>query len=237
LCDGDDTTNDEQYEEPIMEQVTLSAERRVESGSRPARRMRREGLVPAIVYGRGLEPVSVSVKSRELYSALHTEAGTNAILSVDLADHEPVLAVAREIQRHPVRGEITHLDLIKVSLDVAIEAEVAIEYLGIPIGVRDEEGIVETIATSVMIEALPTAIPQSIALDISELAIGDSLKVEDLPETEGVTILDEADRPLVTVLAPRILEEEVVDEDALLEIGEDGEVIPAADAEEEGEES
>ena len=221
-----------------MEQVTLSAERRIEWGSRPARRMRRTGRVPAIVYGRGLEPLSVSVSGRELYSALHTEVGANAILSVEVEGVEPVLAVAREIQRHPVRGDITHLDLIKVSLDVAIEAEVAIEYLGSPLGVREEGGIVETIATSVLIEALPTAIPSSIPLDISELNIGDTLKIEDLPATEGVTLLDEPDRPLVTVLAPRIVEEEVPLEGEEFEL-EEGEVATEAEAEpaEEGEES
>ncbi len=215
-----------------MEQVTLSAERRDGKGSRPARRLRRQGKVPAIVYGRGLDPMSVAVSGRELYQALHTEAGTNAILSVEVDGDEPVLAVAREIQRHPVRGEITHLDLIKVSLDVAIEAEVAIEYLGTPIGVRDDEGIVETIATSVMIEALPTAIPSSISLDISELQIGDALRVENLPTVDGVTILDDLDRPLVTVLAPRLPEEEeVVEGEELLE-GElvEGEPAPEAEA-------
>ncbi len=219
-----------------MEQVTLSAERRVESGSRPARRMRRTGKVPAIVYGRGLEPMSVSVSGRELYSALHTEAGSNAVLSVEVDGEEPVLAVAREIQRHPVRGDITHLDLIKVSLDVAIEAEVAIDYIGVPLGVREEAGIVETIATSVMIEALPTAIPSSIPLDISDLVIGDTLKVENLPETEGVTLLDDPDRPLVTVLAPRLIEEEEVAEAEAIEFDEEGEPIPAA-AEEAADES
>lgn len=220
-----------------MEQVTLGAERRVESGSRPARRMRRQGKVPAVVYGRGLEPQSVAVNGRELYAALHTEAGANAVLSVEVDGAAPVLAVAREIQRHPVRGEITHLDLIKVSLDVAIEAEVAIDYLGTPLGVREEGGIVETIATSVMIEALPTAIPPSIPLDISELVIGDTLKVEDLPEVEGVSILDDPERPLVTVLVPRLPEEEEVEEleegEELLEGEEAAEAAEAAAEEDE----
>lgn len=210
-----------------MEQVTLSAERRVESGSRPARRMRREGKVPAIVYGRDLETMSVAISGRELYAALHTEAGGNAILSVEIDGGAPVLAVAREIQRHPVRGDITHLDLIKVSLDEAIEAEVAIDYLGTPLGAREEGGIVETIATSVLIEALPTAIPSSIPLDISEMEIGDTLKIEDLPETEGVTLLDDPDRPLVTVLAPRLPEEE--------EVAEEGMELEGEEAEAEGE--
>ncbi len=190
-----------------MEQVTLRAERRTEAGSRPARRMRREGKVPAIVYGRGLEPFPVALSGRDLYAALHTEAGLNAILSVEV-DGDSVLAVAREIQRHPVRGDITHLDLIKVSLDVAIEAEVGLEFIGTPLGVR-EGGIVETIENSVAIVALPTAIPSSIPLDISELQVGDTLRIADLPAIDGVTYVDDEDRPLVTVVVPRLVEEEV----------------------------
>jgi large subunit ribosomal protein L25 len=190
-----------------MEQVTLRAERRTEAGSRPARRMRREGKVPAIVYGRGLEPFPVALSGRDLYAALHTEAGLNAILSVEV-DGDSVLAVAREIQRHPVRGDITHLDLIKVSLDVAIEAEVGLEFIGTPLGVR-EGGIVETIENTVAIEALPTAIPSSIPLDISELQVGDTLRIADLPAIDGVTYVDDEDRPLVTVVVPRLVEEEV----------------------------
>jgi large subunit ribosomal protein L25 len=191
-----------------MEQVTLRAEPRTEAGSRPARRMRREGKVPAVVYGRGLDPFPVAVSGRELYAALRTEAGLNAILNVEVDGEEAVLAVAREIQRHPVRGEITHLDLIKVSLDVAIEAEVGLEFIGTPVGVR-EGGIVETIENTVAVEALPTAIPSSIPLDISELEVGDTLRISDLPAIEGVTYVDDEDRPIVTVVIPRIVEEEV----------------------------
>lgn len=216
-----------------MDQLTLSAKQRSESGSRPARRMRREGLVPAVVYGRDVDTIPVAVSGRELYRVLHTEAGGNAILTVEVDNGDSVLAVAREIQRDPVRGDITHLDLIKVFLDEAIQAEVLIEFLGTPAGVRDDEGIVETIATSVLIEALPTAIPASVPLDISALGIGDSLKLADLPAVEGVTYLEEPDRPLVTVLAPRLIEEVVVDEE--LEEGEEGEEGEDAEADEDEE--
>ncbi len=218
-----------------MEQVTLRADKRETSGTRPARRLRREGLVPAIVYGKGLDAMSVTVDSRALYGVLHTEAGLNALIKVEVEGANDVLTVAREVQRHPVRGDITHLDFIQVSLTEAIEAEVGIEYTGIPAGVREEGGFVETIGTSVMIEALITEIPSSIELDITDLDIGDSLKVADLPALDGVTYLDDEDRPLVTVLAPR-LEEEVVEEvegeEGELPEGEEGEGEEAAPEEE-----
>ena len=206
-----------------MDEVTLRATARTEKGSRPTRRLRRAGLVPAVVYGRDVSAVPVSVPARDLFAALHTEAGLNALITVEVEDGETVLTVAREIQRHPVRGQITHLDFIKVSLDEAIEADVTVEYLGTPLGVREEDGFVEMIAATVLVRALPTAIPSGIQIDIADLGIGDTLKVSDLPEIEDVEYLDDVDRPLVTVLLPRIEEEPEVEEiEGELEEGEEG---------------
>ncbi len=186
-----------------MDQVTLTARPRTESGTRPSRRSRRDGDVPAIVYGRGLDPLSVLVRRKELHAALRTEAGLNAILSIEIEDGDNLLAVAREVQRHPVRGEITHLDLIKVSLDVAITAEVGLELLGTPTQVSEDGAIVEQIQATVILTALPTAIPSSIPLDISGLHLGETLKVADLPEMDGVTYTDDPEAPLVTLTLPR----------------------------------
>jgi large subunit ribosomal protein L25 len=169
--------------------------------------LRRQGLVPAIVYGRGTDPVSVIVSARDLYGVLHTEAGANALINLEVEGGDKLLTVAREIQRHPVRGEIAHLDFIKVSLDEAIQAEVGLEYTGEPIGVRDDGAVVETIEVSVMIEALPMEIPSSIQLDISEMNVGDTLTIADLPTLDGVAYIDDEDRPLVSVLVPRVAEE------------------------------
>ena len=214
-----------------MDQVTLSAQPRTAFGTRPSRRLRRQGLVPATVYGKNAAAKSITVDGRELYAALHTEAGRNALINVDIEGDEKVLAVAREVQRHPVRGEVIHLDLIQISLDEAISAEVALEYVGTPLGVREDGGFVEAIATTVNISALPTAIPSSIVVDIEAMATGDTLKVSDLPEVEGVEYTDDEDRPLVTVLLPRVEEEEV----EVVEYDEDGEpIVPVA---EEGEEA
>ncbi len=216
-----------------MEQVTLRAQPRVVFGTRPTKRLRREGMVPATVYGKDFEVKSITVDGRELYSALHTEAGRNALINVDIDGDEKVLAVAREVQRHPVRGEVIHLDLIQISLDTAITAEVGVEYVGTPQGVRDDGGFVEAIATTINISALPTAIPSSIVVDIEDMLTGDTLKVSDIAAIEGVEILDEPDRPLVTVLLPRVEEELEV----LTELDEDGEPIEPLEEGEEGEEA
>ncbi|MCP4308470.1 MAG: 50S ribosomal protein L25 [bacterium] len=213
-----------------MDQVTLRAHPRAVFGTRPTKRLRREGLVPAVVYGKDSDAKSITVDGRELYSVLHTEAGRNALINVEIEGGSEVLAVAREVQRHPVRGEIIHLDLIQISLDEKIAAEISVEYVGTPQGVIDDGGFVEAIAMTVNILALPTAIPGSIVMEISEMATGDTLKVSDLPEIEGVEYTDDIDRPLVTVLLPRVEEELEV----AVELDEDGEPIeidPDADPE------
>lgn len=213
-----------------MEQVSLRAEPRNEFGSRASRRMRREGGVPAVLYGRGLDPQNLTVNRRELYSVLHTEAGANALINLEVdGTKKPFLTVAREIQRHPVRGEVAHLDFISISLDEKIHAEVVIEFLGTPEGTK-EGGVVETIRTSVNIEALPMEIPGHITVDISAMEVGDTLKVADLPAVEGVEVLDDPESALVTVVIPRIVEETESETEPLL--GADGEPIEATGGEE-----
>ncbi len=208
-----------------MDQLTLSAEPRTEYGSRPARRMRREGRIPAVVYGREVEATPVSVDARDLYAALHTEAGLNALINLQV-DGQKILTVAREVQRHPVRGEVIHLDFVNISLTESIEAEVGIDFEGTPRGVVDDGGVMELVRNSVMLEALPTDIPQEITIDVSALQIGDSLKISDLPEMEGVTYLEDPEATIVTVLAPRLPEEEepeLTEEELAALEGEEGE--------------
>jgi large subunit ribosomal protein L25 len=208
-----------------MDQVSLRAEVGRETGSGPTRRLRAAGKVPAVVYGRGIDPVSVAVEQRELYAALHTEAGLNAIINLEV-DGSAYTTIAREIQRHPWRGEITHLDFLQISLDEAIESEVAIEFTGTPAGAT-EGGIVESVQTSVVISSLPTAIPPSIAIDISALNIGDSLKVADLPEIEGVEYVSDPENTLVTVQVPAAVVAETPE----------GELLEGEEAEAGGEEA
>jgi len=224
-----------------MEQVSLRAEVGRDTGSRPARQLRRGGRVPGVVYGRGLETRSIDVDQRELDAVLHTEAGLNALINLQV-DKDEYLTVAREVQRHPVRGDIVHLDFIQISLDVAIEAEVHVEFAGTPVGVLEEGGIVETVASSVTVSALPTDIPSSLALDVSGLGIGDTLKVSDLPAVENVTVVSDPEMTLVTVVIPAALlveepEEEVEGEELEEGVeGEEGVVTPAVEGAE-GEEA
>lgn len=203
-----------------MAEIKLKATKRSSWGSSVSRRLRREGEVPAIVYGRGNDPASVSVNARELFSILHTEAGLNAVINLDVEGTE-VTTLAREVQRDPVRGDIIHLDFIRISLTETVHAEVSVEYEGVPVGVRDDGGIVETIQATVNIEALAADIPSSIAIDISDMTIGNVLRISDLPRLEGVTYLDDEESGLVTVSVPAAVVSEAAEDEELLE-GEEG---------------
>lgn len=217
-------------------EVTLRAETGREPGSRSSRRLRRMGMVPAVIYGKDLAPVAVAVDAHDLYVALHTEAGVNALINLETEGADSQLTMAREVQRHPVRGDIVHVDFVKISLTEKTQVEVTIELTGESEGVK-EGGIIETIRNSIHVEALPTDIPQSIVVDITELGIGDTLRIGDLPEIEGVDYLGDDDDPVVTVVIPAAVEaEEAAEEEEGLEEGAEEEGAEA-EAEEEAEAS
>jgi large subunit ribosomal protein L25 len=188
---------------------TLEITTREPGSSRATRRLRREGKVPGVLYGMGQDPVSFAVDARELRHAL---AGTGAV--VDLAfEGSKTPAVLKDSQRHPVRGEIMHVDLLRVDLNKPIHAVVAVELTGIEDSPGAKEGgIVDQITREVNVEALPNAIPESITFDVSALEIGDTITLEALVAPEGVTLLDHLEETtLVTVAAPRVEEEPVDD--------------------------
>ena len=212
-------------------EATLRAETGREPGSRSSRRLRRSGMVPAVIYGRNVDPIAVAVDAHDLYVALHTDAGANALINLETEGADAQLTMAREVQRHPVRGVITHVDFVKISLTEKTQVEVTIEIIGESVGVK-EGGIVETIRSSIHVEALPTEIPQSIIVDISELAVGDTLRIGDLPAIEGVEYLGDDDDPVVTVVTPAAAEAEAVEEEEGAEEGVEGEDAEAEDSEE-----
>lgn len=211
----------------MADQITLRARSGRTTGSRASRRLRREGQVPAIVYGKDVDaPINVAVNHHDLVAALSTEAGTNALITLDLGS-DSVLTMPRIIERHPFRNEIRHVDFVTVSLTEKVSAEVHVHFEGEPVGVR-EGGVPSYARTTVYVEALPAEIPTSIALDISDLDIGDNLRVEDLPTIEGVEYLDEPEAVIVSVTVPRALveeepEEELEGEEALEGEAEEGE--------------
>ena len=188
--------------------VILKSTRRDGVGKGVARRLREAGSVPAIYYGRGEEPVALSVHAKELELLLHGAAGSNVIvdLKVEGAAAGDRKAILREVQRHPVRGTILHVDLQHISLSERITVEVPIVLVGVPTGVKDGGGILEHILREVEVECLPTDIPQNFTIDVSHLNIGESVHVSDIAKG-NVEVLTEAEQPVATVVPPTVLEE------------------------------
>lgn len=219
-----------------MSQVSLRAQAGRKPGSRESRRIRRTGQVPAIVYGSELDPIPVQVDSHDLHVALHTDAGTNAIITLEIDGGKTLTTMARVIERHPFRNEYRHVDFVTVDLSRKITAEVALHFEGTPAGVR-EGGVFSPRRTSVQVEVLPTEIPAFIELDVSGVEIGGSLRVEDLPEIEGVEYLEDPEAVLMSVTTPAAeieepeLELEELEEGMELEEGEEGAEVAAEEAE------
>jgi large subunit ribosomal protein L25 len=213
-----------------MPDITLATEPRSELGSRPAGRLRRQGKVPAVVYGLGADTVSITVPSRELQHILAGESGANTLITLDV-DGESVLTLARQIHRHPTKGELVHVDFIRIRRDVAVSAEIPVHLLGEATGVRDG-GLLEQLLFQLTVEAMPGNIPVSIEIDVSELAIGDQLRVEDIALPAGVETQAEPDFVVAQVAAPRVVTEAEEGEEGEAAEGEaaEGGEAPAAEA-------
>jgi large subunit ribosomal protein L25 len=189
-------------------EATLKATLRESMGSGESRRLRNDGFLPAVVYGLDMEPVSIALNAREFTSALKTEAGSNVILNLEVGKNK-YTTLAREIQRHPYKNEFLHIDLIQIDLTQKVEADVQINFLGTPLGVKDEGGLVQTINSTITVSTLPSSIPSSLDLDISELNVGENATALDVKLPEGVELASEDDESiLVTITLPRAAIEE-----------------------------
>jgi large subunit ribosomal protein L25 len=219
---------------------TLIAEARTVVGSRPAGRLRREGKVPAVMYGLETDTANLTVPSRELNHILAGESGANTLITVKVNGEEH-LTLARQIQRHPTRGDVLHVDFIRVRRDVAVAAEIPVHLVGEPEGVRDG-GVLEQLVFTLSIEAKPEDIPPGVEVDVSALNIFDQLRIEDLRLAAGVAVQHEPDELVVQIVMPRVVEEPEPEEaeegeevEGEVPEGEEGEGAPAAEAGEGGE--
>ena len=212
-----------------MSEYKLAAENRADAGKGAARRLRAAGRVPAVLYGHGTKPKSLSIDARELSHALRTEAGVNVLLELQVgrARH---LALAKEIQRHPVRGTFTHIDFILVRRGEKVHVAVPVHLVGEAPGVREEGGIADQDLYQVNVEAEVTAVPDAVEADVSGLRIGDVLRVGDLKAPEGSTILDDPEASVVSVVPPVVEPEPEEAEEAEAEAAE-GEAPAAAEGE------
>ena len=221
-----------------MPEISLAAERRAELGSAPSRRQRRSGRVPAIVYGHGVDPIAITVDERDLRGALSTDAGQNALIDLHIGKDRH-LALARDLQRHPVRLNVSHVDFIVVRRDEVVSAEVPVVLVGEATAVNRAGGTVEQILLSLRVHAKPADIPRSIEFDVSELEIGDTIRLSAAVIPAGVEFDADPESTVVAGHAPRVEVEEAAEGEVEGEVaeGEAGEQPEAATEESAGDSS
>ncbi|MDX6413246.1 MAG: large subunit ribosomal protein [Gaiellaceae bacterium] len=205
------------------ERIKLQVKKRDELGTRVSRRLRKEGLIPGILYGRGKEPHAFSVPERELRRVLSGSHGMHAILDVTLEGTETTFpSILKDHQQDPMRGKLVHIDLQEVRLDQPIQATVTVELVGADNapGVK-EGGALSQVAREVNVEALPMEIPERIELHVDGMQIGDTLRLSDLPKQDGVTYLDDPETVLASLAMPTRVEEPEAAEGEELAEGEE----------------
>jgi large subunit ribosomal protein L25 len=211
-----------------MSELQLSVETGRKGGTRPARRLRREGKIPAVVYGLEAGPISIAVEWPALRAALTTDAGLNALitLEIDGADH---LTVIKDLQRHPVRRDVVHVDFMRIRADQEIEVNIPISLIGEALAVTRADGMVDQTMYELIILTKPGNVPDGIVVDITDLQLGESIKVSDLPLPEGATAVANADESVAISLITRSTREAMA-RDLAAEAGvEDSEEEAATD--------
>jgi large subunit ribosomal protein L25 len=213
----------------------LQVSERERRGSSDSRRLRRDGLIPGVLYGKGKQSYAICVPERELRRVLTGAGGLHAILDVVVegkkATHPSIL---KDFQQDAIRGKLVHVDLQEVPLDEPIQATVVVQLVGDAQGTR-EGGVLSQVNREVQVQALPMEVPEHLDLDVTEMAIGDTLRISDLRSPEGVTFLDDPETVLATLTMPtRVVEPEEMLEGAE---AEGVEAPPGAEAPEGGSEA
>ena len=184
-----------------MAEIVVTATNRNDRGKNAARRLRRQGLVPGVVYGGKGENIAVSVDPKALQKVLRSEAGRNAILKLDIAGRGATNAILKGWQVDPIKETFLHADFYRIAMDVAIRVTVPIQIKGEARGVKVDGGILELILREIEVECLPGDIPERIEVDVSDLGLNGALRVSDLPENAKVKVLSASDQVVVHVVS------------------------------------
>ncbi len=215
-------------------QVILKAERRDGTGKSVTRKLRQAGKVPAVLYGAGAEPVSLTLDAHQVLHTFQAISVENTIVNLEVeGEKAPVATLVREVQLHPYRTDLIHVDFLRVQKGVAVELEIPVHLVGTPAGVRNDGGVLDHNIHTLHVSCIPSAIPESIDVDVSALEIGDSVHLRDVEIPKGVEVLMDLDLTICAVHAPRV----VVSEDDEAEDAAEPEVIGEAPSAEETEES
>lgn len=203
-----------------MSELTLEVQERKETGTGPNRRLRKAGQLPAVVYGGGKDPVSIQVDQKSVHQLLREGGGENAVFLLRLAGTDSSRhTMVRKIDVDPISRHIQHIDFQRIDMAKTVRVQVHIEVVGESIGVKNEEGVLDFVNRSVEVECLPEKIPSVIEVDVTELHIGQHLEASDLPIPEGVDLVDDLTKVIVSIAHARVHEEEAeaTEEDLLLE--------------------
>lgn len=185
-----------------MEQINLSAQPRAERGKGPAGRLRVAGRVPGILYGPGVEgAIALALDGKELDKTLHTHAGGNVLVNLEIAGDKNRTVMFKEVTRHPLKGTVVHVDLLEVNLNETVEIEVPVHLTGKAVGLA-YGGIVQHETRTLTIECLPSQIPDTIEVDISAFNVGQSVHVKDIPLAQGLKAVDDGDLTVVSIVSP-----------------------------------
>lgn len=209
-----------------MAEISVVAEAGRPTGSSAARRLRSEGRIPAVVYGHGIDPLSVAVDARALRSALSTDAGLNALIDLRVEGAGSHLTLARVIQRHPVRNTVTHVDFQVVRRDEVVTSEVPISLVGEAVEVHRGDGMVDQQLFNLAVRAVPGRIPNLLEVDINELTIGQMIRVSELALPEGVTTEVDPEAAVVVGQPPQVAVEPEGQEEGAEEAGGEAEEAP-----------
>ena len=198
--------------------ITLKAQKREGTGKGVARKLRQEGRVPAVLYGRELGTMHLSLDTHEAENLFYSISTENTIVSLKVEGvGELFQTLVREIQSHPFKSSLIHVDFLRIQAGVAVDVEVPLRLIGDPVGVKNSGGVLEQVLNELPVKCIPSKIPELIEVDVSELDVNDSLHVYDLELEEGINITVDEGRTICAVAIPKVVEEAVVEEDELLE--------------------
>jgi len=210
----------------MSKQAILAVEKREGRGKGPARRMRQEGRIPCNIYGHGINPIAVEANAREFDALTSKISVENTLVELVMGNDKPRPVLIREIQRHPLRKNVLHIDFFAIKAGEKIKVSVPLHFTGTANGVRNSGGMLQQNLHEIEIECLPSEIPTSFEVDVTELEIGDSIHVGEV-ETGGFPPSEAPERTVCVVQPPRVVEEEEADDAELEDLDTEPEVITA----------
>jgi large subunit ribosomal protein L25 len=191
----------------MTQDLTIEVNRREETGKSANRRLRREEMIPAVVYGGGKDPVSIQVPRKMLIDLFKSGGSENRIFLLKLGDSgQSRHAMIKDMQVHPITRKVEHVDFMRIDMSKRIRVRVHVTLEGVAYGVRTEAGILDFVTREIELECLPTAIPQEIRVDVTDVRVGQHLEAKDLQLPEGVKLLEDADRVILSVAHAKVEE-------------------------------